>query len=155
VGNVNAQLPNDGKLRYDPAPFLGKWEAQHRDQTYELAIMKVQLYFEQMGLYFETLQGEMTYKTNGVVTRHVKINGQNAIFNGRPASPTEINFRYHDEERKVGGNGKMTLSAQDPTRATWKLTKGGPSYEWPQILGPGWMDADLDVPLELEWTKIE
>jgi hypothetical protein len=149
--NANAQLPNDGKFRYDPTPFIGKWMATSGDNSFEIIIQKGQLYIEPMKQYMDALFGGIIYKTNGTVTRQVNINGENSIFRGAPTSNSIVTFQFIDNDRKMAGTGVMTLDPNNPQKATWKLR----GVEWPKLRGEDWNEVGFDIPTELEWTKIE
>ncbi len=152
---VNAQLPNDGKFQHDPASFIGKWEAKSGDNTYELTLKSGQWLLAPPDQFVDVILGELTYRTNGKITRQIKRDGDTPAFRGfLRSSPTEISFLFSDTEKNVNGNGRMIIDPENPQKATWTL-----GYrERLIILEPGedpGPRAKFDIPMELEWTKIE
>lgn len=158
VLSSNAQSRTSSEFAYDSSPFIGKWEAHSGDNSFELRITKYRyIISESRDLYTNLLLGEMIYKKNGVVTRHIKLNNdpQRATLIVEPKgflTPSQIKFYYSDGERKMSGEGEFTIDPQNPRKAIWELRvrkqPGG-------LAKPDWNKAGFDIPTELEWTKIE
>jgi hypothetical protein len=156
----NAQSPDFSKAKFahDPALFIGKWEAKSGNNSFELIITKGSMPVdEELNIDMDLLLGEMIYKKNGVVTRHVKPNGHRVTFRVSPwniLNPLQVKYDLSDEERKMNGEGEFTINPQNHRKATWKLRIKKKSL----IMGQrddDWNKAGFDIPTELEWTKIE
>ena len=144
-GDAQPQLT----FRFDPNPFIGKWEATSRNMSFELIIRPDKIYYDQFKDYSDILLGEMIYKIDGTIIRHIKTDGIKSIFTGSTWDPITVNFLFTDDERKIGGSGELVIDKDNPKRATWKLRK---REMW---VYPDWNKVDFDIPAELEWTKIE
>jgi hypothetical protein len=146
------------KFQYDPTSFIGKWEAKSGDDSFELIITKGSLNrAKDQRAHMDLLLGELIYKHNGVVTRHITPDGFKAIFTVASVgllSPSRVEFRFSDSERKMAGEGEFTINPQNPRKATWKLIGKKPYFEIGSMYDD-WNEAGFDIPTELEWTKIE
>jgi hypothetical protein len=158
VFSSNAQLRTPIAFAYDSSPFVGKWEAHSGDNSFELRITEYRYILdESTNFYMDLLLGEMIYKKNGVVTRHIKLNNdpQRATLLVVPKgfiTSSLIKFYYSDEERKMSGEGEFTINPQNPRKATWELRV---KKQHGMLAKPDWNKAGFDIPTELEWTKIE
>ncbi len=162
---AQAQIDKNGNpdfsFKHDPSLFVGTWEASQGDNSYTLIISKYKFEVNQeLGLYADILVGELIYKTNGEVVRHIKPDGHKAMFSifGSNIRSTHLaNFVLDDLDRRVRGEGEFSVDKNDLLKAQWKLKK----YPENKIrAGLGSMNRDLnkkdfDIPMNLQWRKVE
>lgn len=142
------------EFRFSPAPFVGTWEAKQGNNSYELVIRTGKWYVEQFQRDADILTGELIYRTNGEMVRHFKEDGIRSVFTGNPLSISEMSFTFNDRERDAEGMGVFSLFPNDPSKAKWELRRNGRS----RVLLEGEKPpkrAELDIPLNLQWRKVE
>ena len=131
-------------------PVLGTWIAEDGNKSYEMQLIKEDLYFKENNTIVEYILGKLTYREDEKIIRETQIDELNSIIFGRVQESDAFVFMFKDSERMVRWRFEFIIDENDPSKAVWKWGLGQ------GLMGSGWNKENKpDIPDELIFTKIK